>query len=121
MQQVTDFFGNVLEKGDYFAYPLTRARSAVIAIFRFVGITESGTVKATPIDRSYHPSNNFAFRIYVPGEGPVNSYYRDATEEERTHIQAKLDKKTSTLIGVPHKAVKLFNYEDCYGNKERTQ
>lgn len=104
---VTDFLGNAIEPGDYFAYPLTVGRSANMAIFQFVAENASGTYKARPVERSYGNSP-MKYKVWVWDVITRSGHYRDMTPEER----AKVDAKTSTLHFLEKRAVLLKDYKE---------
>lgn len=105
---VTDFLGNEIKPGDYFAYPLTAGRSANMAIFQFVQANASGTYKARPVERSYSYSSSTRYKKWEWNADEATGRWRDLTPEER----AKVDAKTSTLHFLEKRAVLLKDFKE---------
>jgi hypothetical protein len=90
-----DFLGREVSPGEYFAYPLTSGRSAMMALYQYV--SDDGTnVKAHKVEDSYsHDSwrndNKYKKWVYdgVTGQG----MYINMSDAER----AKVDGKVSRL------------------------
>lgn len=100
-----DFLGNEINVDDYFAYPLTVGRSAVMAVYQFKGLYESGSAKARQVDHSWRGNNKeYRYKTWCRKEGG----FRDMTEAERL----KVDSKTSKLNYMESRAIKLDNYKE---------
>lgn len=99
-----DFIGQDVNAGDYFAYPLTCGRSAVMAIYKFHSETDSGNVRGIKVEHSYNRDESWRYKVYVGGE----QVWREMTTEERE----KVDNKTTTLKHFSDRAVLLKGYNE---------
>lgn len=103
-----DFLGVEVQIDDYFAYPLIIGRSANMAIFQYKGVTENGSVRGRPINRSYsYGQYNDSYK-YKKWDRKTDKWV-DMTDAEK----AKVDNRTSALSKFEERAIILKNFNEA--------